>query len=376
MRVLFWVQHLLGSGHFGRALTLSSAMHRYGLEVTLVSGGADLPWLDRPDLRLVRLPPVRVADPGFRLVDADGWPVGDALWRERRRRLLDVLEELRPAVVITEMFPFGRRAFGDEVVPLLERAAALGASRIASVRDVLVDKGEPERYRWMLDLALSHYDLILAHTDGAVLPFGLTFPFHRELGERLVETGFVGPAPAPPASTTGRGEILVSAGGGRVGRTLLAAARDARPLVRSTARWRLIAHSEDEAAELAQRLEPDVIIDRQRPDFRDLLANSLLSISQAGYNTVVEALAYEKPMVLVPFEDASETEQWTRAQKLAGLGLATVLAAHELGPRALADAVDACLEAPPRERPVIDLAGAERSARLVLERACRGGRRG
>ncbi|HEX6141876.1 MAG TPA: glycosyltransferase [Geminicoccaceae bacterium] len=371
MRVLFWVQHLLGSGHVGRALVLSSAMSRHGLEVTLVSGGGDLPWLARPDLRLVRLPAVRAVDPTFsRMVDDDGRPVGEALWRERRRRLLDLLDELRPAVVITEMFPFGRRAFRSELLPLLERAGALGASRIASVRDVLVEKGEADRYRWMRDCALSHYDLILAHTDRLIIPFGLTFPFRDDLGERLIETGFVGPAPAPCASRVGRGEILVSTGGGRVGRTLLAAALDARALVRSTAAaWRLIASGEDEAAALAQRPRPHVIIDRQRPDFRDLLANSLLSISQAGYNTVVEALAYEKRMVLVPFEDAGETEQRTRALKLAGLGLATLLPAGELGPRALAAAVDACLNAPEGERPAIDLAGADRSARLVLERA-------
>ena len=39
MRVLFWVQHLLGTGHLRRALTVSAAMAERGLAVTLASGG-------------------------------------------------------------------------------------------------------------------------------------------------------------------------------------------------------------------------------------------------------------------------------------------------------------------------------------------------
>ena len=61
-------------------------------------------------------------------------------------------------------------------------------------------------------------------------------------------------------------------------------------------------------------------LDRHRADFDALFANSLLSVSQAGYNTVVEGLRLGKPMVLVPFETATETEQRIRAERLAEPG--------------------------------------------------------
>ena len=67
----------------------------------------------------------------------------------RRDRLLALFQELRPRVIITEMFPFGRRAFRFELVPLLEAAARARPRpwRLCSVRDVLVRKPDPAGLR-------------------------------------------------------------------------------------------------------------------------------------------------------------------------------------------------------------------------------------
>ena len=87
-------------------------------------------------------------------------------------------------------------------------------------------------------------------------------------------------------------------------------------------------------------------LDRHRRDFDALFANSLLSVSQAGYNTVVEGLWLGKPMVLVPFETASETEQRIRAERLASLGLAEVVLEKGLTASSLARAIDAAIRRP------------------------------
>ena len=101
--------------------------------------------------------------------------------------------------------------------------------RLCSVRDVLVRKSDPASYAWMLEQARAHFERILVHTDPQLVPFALTFPYARALGERMVETGYVvEPLTAPSAE--GRSEVLVSAGGGRVGAALLEAALAARPL--------------------------------------------------------------------------------------------------------------------------------------------------
>ncbi len=378
MRVLFWVQHLLGTGHLKRAAIVAGALAERGLEVILASGGPPASWPLPAGVELVQLPWVRARDLAFSaLVDAHDRPLDDALRAARRAQLLALFAARAPAVVITEMFPFGRRAFGFELLPLLDAVASARPRPwlVGSVRDILVHKGAARRYAWMRDLALARYDRVLVHTDPALVPFGLTFPYADALGARLVSTGYV-VEPGPPASAGE--EVLVSAGGGRVGRDLLAAAIEARPLSRQGRRpWRLIAGGELDPASLAG-LVPDrtdradgLILERQRDDLQGLLAKCLLSVSQAGYNTVMEVLRLGKPMVLVPFETATETEQRIRAERLMSLGLAETVWGAELTPDSLARAIDRAASAPLRRRPALDLEGAARSARLIATLAAR-----
>jgi predicted glycosyltransferase len=371
MPVLFWVQHLLGTGHLRRAATLARAMAARGLRVVIASGGPPAPWLVGEDIELVQLPPVRASDLAFTsLLDQHDRPIDDAFRAMRRDRLLALFADLRPRAIMTEMYPFGRRAFRFELAPLLEAAGRARPRpwRLCSVRDVLVRKSDPASYVWMLEQARAHFDRILVHTDPQLVRFALTFPHARALGERLVETGYVvEPLTAPTAE--GRGEVLVSAGGGRVGAALLEAALAARPLSSLNRRpWRLIAGgnlADDAVAGLRPRLPQHVVLEHRRADFTRLLANSLLSVSQAGYNTVLEGLRFQKPMVLVPFETATETEQRTRAERLVYLGLAEVVWESELTPRSLAGAIDRAWRARPAGRPALALDGAARTADLV-----------
>ncbi len=60
---------------------------------------------------------------------ADGRPVGERWKAERRAALLAAFRAADPDVLLIEMFPFGRRRFRFELLPLLE--AARGRARIA-----------------------------------------------------------------------------------------------------------------------------------------------------------------------------------------------------------------------------------------------------
>ena len=64
---------------------------------------------------------MKAADPQFSaLADADGRPLDDAFRAARRDHLIELFSNERPAAIITEMFPFGRRQLRFELVPLLE----------------------------------------------------------------------------------------------------------------------------------------------------------------------------------------------------------------------------------------------------------------
>lgn len=380
-RVFFYVQHLLGIGHLRRAAAITRALHRHGLAVVFVAGGEPVPSLDLGGAEIIQLPPARAGDSGFSsIVDAAGRPIDDT-WREHRRTaLLDAFERSAPAAVLIELYPFGRRPFRFELRPLLEAAAARQPRPVilCSVRDILVSKSDPQRTAEIVDIVRRRFDLVLVHGDPRLIEFGATFAGAGEIADRLRYTGYVvGETPEVSDSRMGDGEILVSAGGGAVGAPLLQAALGARALTRLADRpWRFIAGPnlpDPVFRALAAAAAPNVTIERFRADFQTLLRNCRLSVSQAGYNTVMELLAAGTRAVVVPFAEGGETEQPVRARLLAERGLLTVVDPGALTAETLAAGIDAADRAA-RPAVALDLSGADSTARAVIDALERQGR--
>ncbi|MEM1201582.1 MAG: glycosyl transferase, partial [Pseudomonadota bacterium] len=121
--VLFYVQHLLGIGHLRRAGAIARAIKETGVPITMVSGGEPIDEIGFGDVPVVQLPPCRSGDISFKsLVDLDGNPLDEAWEANRRDQLLALFDEMQPDMVLLEMFPFGRRKFRFELLPLLEKA--------------------------------------------------------------------------------------------------------------------------------------------------------------------------------------------------------------------------------------------------------------
>ena len=377
-RVLLYVQHLLGIGHLRRAAAIARGLTAGGFDVAFVSGGEAVPSLDIGAARLVQLPAIRSGDSDFSsLVDDGGAPVTDILWRTRRSALESELASFAPDALLIEMFPFGRRQFRRELIPLLEAAAGRRPRPLVacSVRDILVQKNKPERLQEMLDLLERHYDLVLVHGDPAFADFALTFPAATDIAGKIRYTGFVvGELPARLSPSARQDVVLVSAGGGAVGAPLLRAALAARPLTQQRdALWHVITGpnlAENDFAALEKDAGDKLRIERFRPDFPQLLASCRVSVSQAGYNTLMEILAVGARAVVVPFADGQESEQPLRARLLAARGLVQVLAPQDLTPVLLAVAIEAAaaMQAPPDG--IFNLTGATATAE-ILHRALR-----
>lgn len=378
-RVFLYVQHLLGVGHLKRAATLAQAVIDLGSEVTLASGGPGISGFVPRRAHFVQLPPVATADPSFKkLVDANGKAVDEG-WRSRRREaLLAAWRSARPHALVLELFPFGRRQMRFELLPLLEEAIAASPRPVivSSVRDVLGQR-DPARQDEMIALFERYFDRVLVHGDPRFLAFDRTFRHVERLGGRLHYTGYI--VDRSPASQTGNqaggGEVIVSAGGGAVGSALLQAAIRARPLTALAARtWRVLtgvniaAQEFDRLAGLAAEAgEGRVVVERSRADFRTLLQNSFLSVSQAGYNTIMEILDAGARAVVVPFSGGTETEQTLRARLLAARGRIELLEEAALAPETLAAAVDRAVQGPKPGGSEVDLNGARRSAELLAQ---------
>ena len=376
-RVMFYVQHLLGVGHIKRASLIARTMAELGLDVTVILGGPEVQEVDFDGCTRVMLPPVRAADETFQtLVDERGDPI-DQAWRDNRvARLLAEYEVIKPNVLLVEQFPFGRRQFRFELMPLLEAARASSAppSIASSVRDVLVRKADTKRNQEMVNIAKMWFDRVLIHADRRLIPLEASFPEAATLAKKLSYTGYVVNNANIEALArdreSGRGEVVVSAGGGAVGEPLLRAALAAKPLTKLSEHvWRFVTGPNlpnSVFEELAWDAPPGVVFERWRRDFPIVLRNCVLSVSQGGYNTLMDVLKAKARSVIVPFAAGSETEQEFRARALEKLGLVTVVDPQALSSKVLGAAIDRAIDITPLVAD-IDFSGAKTSARIVTE---------
>ncbi|WP_020590393.1 glycosyltransferase family protein [Kiloniella laminariae] len=372
--ILFYVQHLLGIGHQRRAATLTRAMERAGLSVAFVSGGMEVPGLDTGTADFYQLDPVKADGIYFtELRDQHGKAITADFKKHRSEQLLGILNKTRPRLILLEMFPFGRRQMRFELVPLLKAAAAMAEQPkiVSSVRDILVKAPKPERIAEMFDWVNQYFDQVIIHGDPGLIPFDRTFAPARTIADKLHYSGYVvdEQVDGPPHPVDGKDEVLVSTGGGAVSERLLDAALAARalsPLKNKV--WRLlVGHSlpEEKFARYAAQAEDKLVVQRSRPDFTSLLPNCALSISQGGYNTVMEVLRAGCPRVIVPYSGGLETEQTLRAQLLSEKNALTAVDEDTLTGEILAAAMEQTLGQKQLSPSQLNTTGAENTVTLL-----------
>jgi predicted glycosyltransferase len=375
MNVLIVVTHLLGTGHLSRALTLGRAFADAGHRVTIASGGMPAPQLDHTNITVLQLPPLRSDGINFtRLLDRNGHAPGDDLFAARRAALANALTPT-PDVLITELFPFGRRILAEEFLVLLGAATALPRrpAILASVRDILAPPSKPSKASRTDEIIGRFYDAVLVHSDPRSVPLEQSWPVSNELRAKLRYTGYVAPAPTGPhPDHIGQDEVIVSAGGGTVGTSLFETALDAARLSPGR-RWRLLVGGNDANSRIAalKKREPTdaTTIEAARPDFRQMLHHAAASVSMCGYNTALDLLQAGTPSVLVPFDDGQEVEQNLRAQSLGHLPGMTELRSADMTPHKLRDAVELVIAAPPRGETNLEFDGAAQTVALACQMA-------
>lgn len=373
-RVLIAVTHLLGIGHLVRASLLARALAQAGHDVTLASGGIPRGGAQAEGFRFVQLPPVRVEGTDFRhLLDEAGRPVPEAALAARREMLVALVHEIRPDVVITEHFPFGRRQLAGEFLALIEAARAEnpGCLVLSSIRDVLVAPTRSERFAETSDRVGRLFDAVLVHGDAGFLPLDVSWPVGPDIAAKLRYTGYLAEQAVADAVRSSSGEVLVSGGGSAAALPLFEAAIVAAGQ-NGRRRWRiLVGHGVAEPLfqSLRQRAPASAIVERARPDFPALLASCAVSVSQCGYNTVLDLLQAGRPAIVVPFDAGNETEQAVRGAALARAGIARMLRGGPSGldPEQLAAAVEAILgdDETLRHSLQVDLSGARGSVAQV-----------
>lgn len=374
--LLFYCQHSIGMGHLTRSFALAAALAQ-DFRIVFLNGGPFPPGLCAPTgVEVIDLPPLGMVD-GHNLVSRDARFDVEEAKRLRRDLVLKTYEKINPEVLLIELFPFGRKKFAFELLPLLKAARRQAYSPLVmtSVRDILVNarpdrQHHDDRARWITD---RYFHAVLVHSDPLFARLEESFSPRLALSVPVFHTGFVLPRRVQ-ASVVARGRhVLVSAGGGMAGYPLFRAAIDAHDLLwRETAiPMRLVAGpflpEENWNALLTMgESRPGLELIRSVPDLCMEMRRAAVSVSQCGYNTSMDILSSNVPAVVVPYAEGREDEQLNRAERLADLGTLRLLHPNQLNGTALAQAIRECLDFQPNSCK-LDLNGAANTASLISQ---------
>jgi predicted glycosyltransferase len=384
-RVMFYCQHVLGIGHLVRSAEIVREL-ACDSHVLLVTGGEIPDGFRLPEnIDTLRLTPLKTS-PDFSSLQLCDFSRGLEETRAiRRTSLLQAFDEFKPDVLVTELFPFGRKQFRFELLPLLECARAQQSRRplvVSSVRDILVARKDQEEYEQSVcSLVNSFYDLVLVHGDDKFLKLDESFSRVTDLRCPVAYTGYVVQQSKPDAAKSyglpmveqKRPAIVVSNGSGQylTGQMLLESVLRAAHLLQG--------HTPLEFQVFAGPLMPEktynrlqtlaassgnVRLSRYTPNLTAVLTSAELSVSMAGYNTVMDILSASVRALVYPVTSNGDQEQSVRAEKLARMGVLALIQSEELAPDKLAQKLVAALRSEPT-RLALNRGGAANSALLL-----------
>ena len=364
-------------GHLVRSLALADSLADH-FRVMFLNGGRMPKGLIIPaGVQVINLPPLGI-DETNQLVSHDKRISVERALDRRKKMIRTCFDNLRPAVIVLELFPFGRKKFAIELRPLLEAARADDRRPfvVCSLPDIFGSRSmNQQKYDdRAAGLANQFLDLVLVHSDPTFAHFDESFHPRVSLKVPVIHTGFVVPRLAPVVGIENtRKRILVSVGGGIAGEPLLRMAAEALSYLEDDPEieMKLIAGPflPDDAWNALRTLArgmPQLSVVRSVNNLCDELRGAAVSISQAGYNTCLDIVRAGVPALLVPSSKVNCNEQQTRALRLQKLGVVQVLDHENLNPARLAAAIRETMNCR-ITRPRLDLDGAKRSTQIIMQ---------
>jgi predicted glycosyltransferase len=410
--VLYLYETAVGLGHQRRASGIVNAMLDAGLSVGVAAGSfVESDKFFDPRAELVPLPANRrsadkngiyyyynerndlVPDPGF------SWEV----WhKERVKAIAPFLESRSLSALITEWWPFQRRAQFNKII---KAAIKIQNERfgnkpllISSVRDITrasqnLQPGDAVKNKETraIEIINNSVDTVLVHGDPSLVHFREILPQYGEIEKPVIYTGYVVNDAALASSNSEREKrVVVSTGSGDGAANFLKRAVRTVPLTKlRDFEWHFVMGprmpEKDRFAfravadRVAARSGCRIVVHDMMMELPAFLCRSSFSVSFAGYNTTMEVLASGIPALLTPKHRAKgshvtyfDKEQWKRLVRLQEKGMAFVVHPQDtVSLERFAVLID---EAYDRGSPAcaLDLSGAKNTAieikRMIAER--------
>jgi predicted glycosyltransferase/peptidoglycan/xylan/chitin deacetylase (PgdA/CDA1 family) len=376
-KVMFYCQHVLGMGHLVRSMALVEGLNQE-FDVCFVNGGEIVDGFKPPaGVRLENLSPLKSDEDFVGLEGKDGENLQE-IQKARLQQLFRCYEDFRPDLVVIELFPFGRKKFAFELIPLLARIRLEGKSKVVcSLRDILVQKRDQAKHEASVCNTLNRYfDLVVIHADPSFQRLEETFGAMHTINIPIQYTGYViqGEPEVSEENIPLPSDIplfLASIGGGRVGVELLESSIDASNLLTARLEHQLLIFTgpylpEEDFVRLQEKVarHPHIILKRFTANFVKYMGQATVSISMAGYNTCMNILSTGVQALVLPFAGGGNDEQGSRARKLEALGLLGVLGADKLSGEYLAEKIKERLE-PQTLRTKLNLQGVTTTTQLL-----------
>ncbi|MFQ4142688.1 glycosyltransferase family protein [Chlorogloeopsis sp. ULAP02] len=387
-RLMFYCQHILGMGHLVRSMEIVRALTE-DFQIYFINGGEIVKGFDIPaGVEVINLPAIKTDSEFQELQVVDNTFSLDEVKEIRKNRLLEIFDQLQPDILIIELFPFGRRRFSFELIPLLERVKSTKSSTkvVSSLRDIVVTKQHKQvkHEEKVCHLINQYFDVLLVHGDPRFVPLEETFSRVSNLNCKIYYTGYVVQNPSVNPILTnedreiiysGKPMILASVGGGRFGYELLDCVVKTAPLLEKKIPHHIQVFTgpfmpEEKFNELQAMAvnTKNIRIERYTTYFLNYMKKAELSINMSGYNTTMNILTTGVRAMLLPFTGNQDREQSMRAEKLSNLGIVKLLNPSDLQPDLFAQQIIDYLQEQPKQIS-FDFAGVEKTAKILRQLA-------
>jgi predicted glycosyltransferase len=344
-KVMFYCQHILGMGHLIRSIEIVKGLIP-DFQICFINGGKVIKEFEFPtEIEVINIPAVQTDSEFNELSPVDDRLTMEEVETKRTNILLKTCDRFQPDILIIELYPFGRRRFSFELIPLVEKAKSLGTKIVSSVRDIIVTKQNRERHEEKVcKLINKYFDLLLIHGDPNFVKLNLSFSRVNDLNCPVQYTGYVAqPLPEKRTITLDKPSILVSVGGGRFGHDLLECVANAAPILKKKIPHQIYLFTGPFCPEPVlqklqniTKLQDNIICDRYTPNLLDYMQQADLSIGMSGYNTTMNILSTGVKAMMMAFQGNNDKEQLTRLTKLAGLGRVKMIQPQDLNPEQFA----------------------------------------
>ena len=351
-KVMFYCQHILGMGHLIRSIEIVRGLIPE-FQICFINGGQVIEEFEFPQgIEIINIPAVKT-DAEFQELK----PVDDNLTMAeveimRKEILLNICDRFKPDILIIELFPFGRRRFSFELIPLLEKAKAMGTKIVSSVRDIVVTKQNQQRHEEKVCRLINQYfDMLLIHGDPNFVKLDLSFSRIADLNCAVHYTGYVvQPLPKLPAFRetylSRQPLILVSVGGGRFGHELLECVAETASILKNKIPHHIQLFTgpfcPDTVFQKLQNITRDlnnITVERYTPNLIHYMQEADLSIGMSGYNTTMNILSTNVKAMMLAFQGNNDQEQETRVKKLDSLGRVKMIHYEDLQPEKFAQQI-------------------------------------